>query len=106
MTSFISALFKYTRSLLQHPLRSLLSTLGVLFGVAAVVAMLSIGEGAKQETLNQIKQLGMNHIIIRSHHMSDQQRDQASELHVSPLSMQDVEAFRTHIPMLADIAPL
>lgn len=61
---------KSFRSLLLYRLRTLLSTLGILFGVAAVIAMLSIGEGAKQETLEQIEQLGMNSIIIRQHAIS------------------------------------
>ncbi len=46
------------RSLLQQKLRSFLSVLGVVCGVMAVVAMISIGEGAKQETISQIEQLG------------------------------------------------
>jgi len=40
--------------------------LGVIFGVAAVIAMLSIGEGAKQEALEQISILGINNIIVNS----------------------------------------
>ena len=42
------------RSLLLHKLRSTLSILGVVFGVAAVVAMSSVGEGARREALEQI----------------------------------------------------
>jgi putative ABC transport system permease protein len=94
------------RSLLIHRLRSLLSTLGVLFGVVAVVAMLSIGEGAKQETLEQIEQLGMNSIIVRQHAMSDEQRVQALEQKSRGLTWQDVEALRKNIPILTDNAPL
>lgn len=48
-----------------HKLRSFLSALGVLFGVGAVIGMLSIGEGAKQEVLNLIKMMGEKHIIIK-----------------------------------------
>ena len=39
----------------SHKLRSILTALGIIFGVAAVIAMLSIGEGAKQEALEQIQ---------------------------------------------------
>ncbi len=46
------------RSLLLHKLRSSLSILGVVFGVAAVVAMSSVGEGARRESLQQIAGLG------------------------------------------------
>jgi len=67
------AVIQGLRSLAQHKLRTFLSTLGVLFGVAAVVAMLSIGEGAKRETLTQIEQLGMKSITIRQNELSKDQ---------------------------------
>ncbi len=51
--------------LLSHKLRTLLTMLGIIFGVAAVIAMLSIGEGAKQESLAQIRQMGMSNIIVQ-----------------------------------------
>lgn len=94
------------RSLFLRRLRSLLSTLGVLFGVIAVITMLSIGEGAKQETLEQIEQLGMNNIIIRQSEMSEEQRLQALESKSKGLTWQDVEALRQHIPMLTNDSPL
>jgi len=49
-----------------HKVRSLLTILGIVFGVGAVVAMLSIGEGARQETLEQISILGLHNIIVRA----------------------------------------
>ncbi len=53
-------------SLQSHRLRTLLTLLGVIFGVGAVIAMLSIGEGAKQEALEQISILGINNIIVNA----------------------------------------
>ena len=53
------------RSLMLHKLRSGLSVLGVVFGVAAVVAMSSVGEGARRETLAQIEALGIDTVTIR-----------------------------------------
>ena len=44
--------------------RSILTALGIIFGVAAVIAMLAIGNGAQQEILEQIKLVGLNNIII------------------------------------------
>jgi len=44
--------------------RSMLTALGIIFGVAAVIAMLAIGNGAKQEILEQMKLVGVNNIII------------------------------------------
>lgn len=49
-----------------HKLRSILTLLGTILGVASVIAMLSIGEGSKQEALEQIKRLGASNIILRS----------------------------------------
>jgi putative ABC transport system permease protein len=54
------------RDLRAHKLRSLLTALGVIFGVAAVICMLSIGEGASAEQLQQIQLLGSQNIILRS----------------------------------------
>jgi len=50
----------------RHKLRSVLTALGIILGVAAVIAMVSIGEGAKRKALEQIERLGARNIIIRS----------------------------------------
>ena len=49
-----------------HVLRSILTALGIILGVAAVITMVSIGEGTKQLALEQIERLGARNIIIRS----------------------------------------
>lgn len=54
------------KNLRLHKLRSFLTTLGVVFGVASVIAMLAVGEGANQAALEQIRRLGSNVIILRS----------------------------------------
>ena len=54
------------KSLWHRKLRSLLTILGVVFGVASVIAMLAIGEGASFEAQQRIKELGSHNIIIRS----------------------------------------
>ena len=54
------------KNLLLHKLRSLLTVLGVVFGVGSVIAMLSVGEGASREALAQIRKLGSNNIILTS----------------------------------------
>mgnify|MGYP003725451555 CR=1 FL=1 len=59
--------------LTSHKLRSLLTMLGIIFGVASVIAMLSIGEGAKQEALQQIRQMGISNIIVQ--HWDDSEDD-------------------------------
>ena len=54
------------KTLLLHKLRSFLTMLGVVFGVASVVAMLAVGEGASREALDQIRRLGSTNIIVTS----------------------------------------
>jgi len=54
------------KSLLLHKLRSILTMLGVVFGVGSVIAMLAIGEGSKQHALEAIEKLGTNNIILTS----------------------------------------
>ncbi len=54
------------KSLLLHKLRSLLTVLGLLFGVSSVIAMLAVGEGANYEALEQIKTLGPTNLMVRS----------------------------------------
>lgn len=49
-----------------HKLRSFLTILGIVFGVCSVISMLSIGEGASEEVLRQIRELGSQNIIIQS----------------------------------------
>ena len=49
----------------RYRLRTALSTLGIVLGIAAVIAMLSVGEGAREEVLAQVEQLGLNNIIVR-----------------------------------------
>ncbi len=97
---------KSFRSLLIHRLRTFLSTLGILFGVVAVIAMLSIGEGAKRETLEQIEQLGINNIIIRQHVNSEEQRSQALKQRSKGLTWRDVEALQYNLPYLLSSAPI
>ena len=53
-------------SLMLHKLRSMLTTLGVLFGTSSVISMLAIGEGASAEAQDQIRQLGSQNVILRA----------------------------------------
>src|SRR5829696_8758930 len=54
------------KNLRLHKLRSMLTALGIIFGVAAVIAMVAIGEGTKQAALEQVRQLGATNILVRS----------------------------------------
>ena len=65
--------------LLSHKLRTLLTMLGIIFCVAAVIAMLSIGEGAKQESLEQIRQMGISNIIVQHWEKDDDEGTEAAD---------------------------
>src|SRR5262245_22043232 len=54
------------KSLLLHPMRSLLTVLGIFIGVASVIWLLAIGEGISKEAQRQIEGLGADNIIVRS----------------------------------------
>jgi putative ABC transport system permease protein len=60
------------KSLLLHKLRSGLTVLGIVFGVAAVISMLAVGEGSSRDAQVRIQQLGATNIIIRSVKPSDE----------------------------------
>jgi ABC-type antimicrobial peptide transport system permease subunit len=62
----IRAIIQGVRSLMLYPLRSMLTVLGIIFGVCSVIAMLAIGEGQKQKAEEEIKKLGAINVIITS----------------------------------------
>ena len=78
--------------LLSHKMRSMLTMLGVIFGVAAVIAMVSIGEGAKQEALDQIKQMGIDVIHIKRASISGELADKAEERSPFGLKYSDAQS--------------
>lgn len=91
--------------LLQHKFRSFLTMLGIIFGVAAVIAMLSIGEGAKQEALAKYKELGVNNIIVREKDLSDEDLEEVRTKFSLGLSIADANAIKEIIPSVLEVAP-
>ena len=65
MMRFLRYLLLARRTLVEHKLRSFLTVLGIIFGVAAVIAMTAIGEGGKEEALREISQMGIQNIFVR-----------------------------------------
>ena len=80
-------------SLGRHKLRSFLTMLGMIFGVGAVIAMLSIGAGAQEESLRAIANLGIRNIIIQA---KDFKTEELRQIRAESLgvSMRDVEALQ------------
>ena len=94
------------RSLLQQKLRSFLSVLGVVCGVMAVVAMISIGEGAKKETLDEIEQLGTRNIYIKAVALSEDQVALAREHLSKGLNTADMQRIKKGAAMIQNVACL
>ena len=89
----------------DHKFRSFLTMLGIIFGVASVIAMLSIGEGAKREAIAKYKDLGVNNIIIREKEFTDKELEEVRAKFSSGLSISDANAIRDIVPMIEDVAP-
>jgi putative ABC transport system permease protein len=92
-------------SVQDHKLRSFLTMLGIIFGVASVIAMLSIGEGAKRQAIAKYQDLGVNNIIIRDREFTEEELEEIRAKFSQGLSMSDAEAIRAVVPMIEDIAP-
>jgi putative ABC transport system permease protein len=100
-------------AVIANRLRSLLTALGIIFGVAAVIAMLAIGNGAQQEILEQIKLVGVNNIIIEP--IVEQIEEEVDAAGAGPsveknkyspgLRMLDVEAIKAAVPGVQRVSP-
>ncbi|MFO7922662.1 MAG: ABC transporter permease [Bacteroidales bacterium] len=101
-------------SILANKLKSVLTALGIIFGVASVISMLAIGNGAQQEILEQIKMVGVNNILIspivqetedsgEENGNGNGQRERGK--FSRGLSLLDAEAIRTTIPSVVSISP-
>jgi putative ABC transport system permease protein len=84
-------------NLRAHTLRSLLTMLGMIFGVAAVVAMLSIGAGAQQEVMAFIEQLGVRNLIVEAREAPDQQALQKVRKLSGGLSFRDFRMIEANL---------
>ena len=109
-------------AIFANKVKSLLTALGIIFGVAAVIAMLAIGNGAEQEILEQIKMVGVNNIIItpilpsNQASANDQKSAGAADPTQSPtasktkfskgLTLLDAEAIKEIIPTVKDVCPV
>jgi len=92
-------------SLIGHKLRAFLTMLGIIFGVAAVIGMLSIGEGAKQDALEQIKLLGSTNIIVRVKALEKGSKAEDLRRLSEGLTLKDCENFENLYPLVETVVP-
>jgi len=97
-----NALILALREIRRNIMRSALTMLGIVIGVAAVIVMVSLGRGATEQVSQQIASLGSNLLMVRQgQHFGPGQRMDAP-----PFNIKDVEAIKREIPSLAAVAPL
>ncbi len=90
------------RQIRRNLMRSILTTLGVVIGVAAVITMVTLGNGATKAVSDQISSLGSNLMILRPGQRLGPGRDSAG---ASPFKLSDVDAIIAQIPDVAAAAP-
>ena len=99
----LDGLYHALEQLRQHKLRTSLTLLGMIFGVGAVIAMLSIGEGAEQESLRLIETMGVRNILIQSRDF-DQETLKEIRKHSVGLSHSDVRAIEQTLPNVVAVS--
>ena len=95
-------LFKMAiRSLISHKLRTFLTALGIIIGVASVISMISIGEGARKQTLSTISKFGTNIITIKP---GNKKSRHVSTGKVDTLMLKDATFIEQNVPLITGVA--
>jgi len=92
-------------NLLLHKLRSLLTMLGMIFGVAAVIAMLSIGAGARQQVMAMIEQMGVRNVIVEAHESNSWEDYQQVRKTSLGLTLRDFRVIQSNVTGLVQGTP-
>jgi macrolide transport system ATP-binding/permease protein len=93
-----------TRTLAANKVRSILSMLGILIGVAAVVAMLALGSGAQKSIEDQLSAMGSNLLVLRAGNVRVGGVVQESGTRIR-ITMEDAKAIKDQIPGIQDVSP-
>jgi putative ABC transport system permease protein len=91
-------------SLARHKLRTALTMLGIVFGVGAVIAMLSIGTGGEQKALEAIGRLGLRNVIVRAKVVKPEERQELRKKSLG-VSLRDGEAIAEAVPHVQLVLP-
>ena len=105
IASFVSGFASGYKGLLSNKLRSLLTVLGIVIGVAAVIGMLGVGEGAKRQITSQIEKLGSNVLMV--HPRRAESKEEALEWRgrSKGLTYEDAIAIKEKISAVNEVAP-
>ncbi|HYW95949.1 MAG TPA: ABC transporter permease, partial [Bacteroidales bacterium] len=91
-------------SLVDQKFRSFLTMLGIIFGTASVIIMVSIGEGAKKDAIAKYQDLGISNIIIRDKDLTDKELEEVRMKFSQGLSLQDAEMVSEIVPGVINVA--
>ena len=91
--------------LIDHKFRSFLTILGIIFGTASVIAMISIGEGTKKQAIAKYQDLGVSNIIVRDKDMTDAELEQVRMKFSKGLSLEDATVISDVVPGVMSVAP-
>ncbi len=105
ITNIVPDLKMGLASLFAHKLRSLLTMLGMIFGVGAVVAMLSITAGAQKQMMAFIDQLGVNNIIVEAREATDRDALQTVRAISQGMTFRDFRNISENVPGLEALTP-
>jgi putative ABC transport system permease protein len=89
----------------DHKFRSFLTMLGIIFGTASVITMVSIGEGAKKQAMAKYQDLGVSNIIIRDKDLTDADLEVSRMKFSQGLTLDDTKAISEIVPGVKGIAP-
>src|SRR4029079_16414593 len=92
------------QNLRAHKLRTALTMLGMIFGVGAVIAMLSIGAGGEKKALEAIGRLGLRNVIVKAKVVKPEERAELRKKSLG-VSMRDAEAIREAVPNVESVLP-
>ena len=92
-------------SIIDHKFRSFLTMLGIIFGTASVITMVSIGEGAKKQAIAKYKDMGISNIIIRDKDLTESDLEQVRMKFSQGLSLRDAQVIKEVVPGVNDVAP-
>src|SRR5262249_42685269 len=97
-----------SRNLVRYPLRSLLTALGVVFGVASVVTMLGLGRGAEDQLLREFDQLGITNVILDSVKPPESRKagNQRQWVLKYGLTFRDLEQIEATVPGVERVFPV
>jgi len=112
MSHYLFNFYIAIESVMSNKFRSLLTALGIIFGVAAVISMMAIGNGAQNEILEQIKLVGVNNIVItpiveqKEEDLTESTSTKKEKKNFSPgLSLQDAQSINDIVPGIEKSSP-